>query len=379
MNRLHRYVYVQLAGPFLFFVLVFTGVIWLSQSLRVIETVVNNGQSALVFLEFTALLLPRVMTVVLPVAAFAATLYAINRLFGDSEIVVMFAAGISGLALLRPILMFTGTLLAVLLAISIYVVPQSQREMRDRISEVRGDVAAAFLREGAFITPSDGVTVFIRAIGSQGALDGVFIHDRRDPAQLATYTAERAVLLSDVGNTRLVMFDGVAQFEVDGQPETLSILRFEQLGYDLAQFASEDGGRLRKPSEMFLPELLNMTEEEAERRFRPLGEFRAEAHEAISAPLYAVALPMLAVALVLSAGFRRQGFLGRVLGAVAVAVVLRVLGLAAKSVTAGEAALWPMLYAPPLLGIALAIWLLSSRGMALRRQSATPALPEAAE
>lgn len=379
MNRLHRYVYVQLAGPFLFFVLVFTGVIWLSQSLRVIETVVNNGQSALVFLEFTALLLPRVMTVVLPVAAFAATLYAINRLFGDSEIVVMFAAGISGLALLRPILMFTGTLLAVLLAISIYVVPQSQREMRDRISEVRGDVAAAFLREGAFITPSDGVTVFIRAIGSQGALDGVFIHDRRDPAQLATYTAERAVLLSDVGNTRLVMFDGVAQFEVDGQPETLSILRFEQLGYDLAQFASEDGGRLRKPSEMFLPELLNMTEEEAERRFRPLGEFRAEAHEAISAPLYAVALPMLAVALVLSAGFRRQGFLGRVLGAVAVAVVLRVLGLAAKSVTAGEAALWPMLYAPPLLGIALAIWLLSSRGMAPRRQSATPALPEAAE
>ncbi|MEO0957693.1 MAG: LPS export ABC transporter permease LptF [Pseudomonadota bacterium] len=379
MNRLHRYVYVQLAGPFLFFVLVFTGVIWLSQSLRVIETVVNNGQSALVFLEFTALLLPRVMTVVLPVAAFAATLYAINRLFGDSEIVVMFAAGISGLALLRPILMFTGTLLAVLLAISIYVVPQSQREMRDRISEVRGDVAAAFLREGAFITPSDGVTVFIRAIGSQGALDGVFIHDRRDPAQLATYTAERAVLLSDVGNTRLVMFDGVAQFEVDGQPETLSILRFEQLGYDLAQFASEDGGRLRKPSEMFLPELLSMTKEEAERRFRPLGEFRAEAHEAISAPLYAVALPMLAVALVLSAGFRRQGFLGRVLGAVAVAVVLRVLGLAAKSVTAGEAALWPMLYAPPLLGIALAIWLLSSRGMAPRRQSATPALPEAAE
>ncbi|MEO1725177.1 MAG: LptF/LptG family permease, partial [Pseudomonadota bacterium] len=201
----------------------------------------------------------------------------------------------------------------------------------------------------------------------------------RDPAQLATYTAERAVLLSDVGNTRLVMFDGVAQFEVDGQPETLSILRFEQLGYDLAQFASEDGGRLRKPSEMFLPELLSMTEEEAERRFRPLGEFRAEAHEAISAPLYAVALPMLAVALVLSAGFRRQGFLGRVLGAVAVAVVLRVLGLAAKSVTAGEAALWPMLYAPPLLGIALAIWLLSSRGMAPRRQSATPALPEAAE
>ncbi|MEL6268092.1 MAG: LptF/LptG family permease, partial [Pseudomonadota bacterium] len=159
MSRLDRYVYRQLLGPFAFFVLVFTGIIWLSQSLRIIETVVNNGQSALVFLEFTILLLPRVMTVVLPVAAFAGTLYAINRLYGDSEVAVMFAAGRSGLALLRPVAMFALTITAVLLAVTLYVVPNAQREMRDRISEVRGDVAAAFLREGAFMTPSRGVTV----------------------------------------------------------------------------------------------------------------------------------------------------------------------------------------------------------------------------
>ncbi|MEM6943269.1 MAG: LPS export ABC transporter permease LptF [Pseudomonadota bacterium] len=377
MTRLNRYVYRQMIGPFLFFVLVFTGVIWLSQSLRVIETVVNNGQSALVFLEFTALLLPRVMTVVLPVAAFAATLYTINRLFGDSEIVVMFAAGISGHALLRPILMFTITLTLVLLAISIYVVPLSQREMRDRISEVRGDVAAAFLREGTFINPSRGVTVFIRSIGSEGALDGVFIHDTREPEQIATYTAERAVLLSDKGATRLIMFDGVAQFEVLNQPETLSLLRFDQLGYDLAQFASENGSRLHKPSEMFLPDLLRIDEEQAAKRYRPLGEFRAEAHEALSAPIYAIALPLLAVAIVLSAGFRRQGFLGRVLGAVGVAVTLRVLGLAAKSAVSGAEVLWPVMYVPPLLGIVVAIYLLSSRGMAPRRR--THALPGLAE
>ncbi|MEM6678519.1 MAG: LPS export ABC transporter permease LptF [Pseudomonadota bacterium] len=366
MRRLDRYVYGQLLGPFLFFVLVFTGVIWLSQSLRVIETVVNNGQSALVFLEFTALLLPRVLTVVLPVAAFAATLYAINRLFGESEIVVMFAAGLSGLRLLRPVLMFTVTLALVLWAISIYVVPTSQREIRDRITEVRGDVAAAFLREGAFMTPSDGVTVFVRRITGGGALDGVFIHDSRDPDQVATYTAERAVLLSEKGATRLVMFDGVAQIARLEQPDTLSLLRFEQLGYDLAQFAKETGERLRKPSEMYLPELLTIEEGDPETRFRPLGEFRAEAHEALSSPLYAIALPLLAVAVVLSAGFRRQGFLGRVLAAVGAAVLLRVLGLAAKSVVAGSAALWPSLYLPPLLGIAVAIWLLSSQGLAPR-------------
>jgi lipopolysaccharide export system permease protein len=106
MSRLDRYILRLLAGPFLFFVLVFTGVIWLSQSLRVIDMVVNNGQSAAVFLEFTALLLPTVMTVVLPLSAFAAALTAFNRMVSDSETVVLQAAGISRLALMRPIGLF---------------------------------------------------------------------------------------------------------------------------------------------------------------------------------------------------------------------------------------------------------------------------------
>ena len=107
MRRLDTYIFRQILGPFLFFVLVFTGVIWLTQSLRVIDTVVNNGQSAKVFLEFTALLLPMVLSIVLPVALFAAVLYAINRLFTDSEVVVMLAAGLSGMSLLRAVTAFS--------------------------------------------------------------------------------------------------------------------------------------------------------------------------------------------------------------------------------------------------------------------------------
>lgn len=368
MRRLSRYVYRQLVGPFLFFVLVFTGVIWLSQSLRIIDTVVNNGQSAMVFLEFTALLLPRVMTVVFPVAAFAATLYAINRLYTDSEIVVMLGAGMSGAALFRPVVLFAAGLMAVTFAITIYLVPTTQREMRDRVSEIRGDVAAAFIREGAFIRPSAGVSVYVREIGRPGELFGIFIHDSRDPAQISTYTAERAVLLRDDAGTRLVMFDGIAQIAAKEAPESLSVLRFEQFGYDLSQFTGDADTRARKPSELYLPRLLSITDAEARAIGRPIGEYRAEAHEALASPLYVLSLPMLAVAMVVSAGFRRQGFVGRIVASAAAAVGLRVAGLAGKSLTATEPALWPLMYLPPLLGIAAAIWLLSPTGMAPRRR-----------
>ncbi|MEM0922643.1 MAG: LPS export ABC transporter permease LptF [Pseudomonadota bacterium] len=366
MSRLDRYIFAQIIGPFLFFVLVFAGVIWLALSLRVIDTVVTSGQSALVFAEFIGLLAPKVLVIVLPVAAFAGTLYAINRLYADSEVVVMFASGISAPRLLWPVSLFALLVMLATAAMTTYLAPMAQRATLDRISEIRGDVAAAFLRPGTFVTPEAGVTVYMREMPRPGEMLGIFVHDARDPDGVVSYTAERAVLLENAPGPRLVMFDGVAQTAGGPEGDALSILRFEQLGYDLSQFNEGGADRVRKPSELYLPELLSIRAEDAGNR--GLGAFRAEAHEALSAPLYVLALPLLGVAIIIAGGFKRHGFGKRILVAVAAAVGLRLLGLAVKSAVSGLAALWPLMYLPPLAGIAFAVWLMaiSGRGIGQR-------------
>ncbi|MEL6477972.1 MAG: LPS export ABC transporter permease LptF [Pseudomonadota bacterium] len=363
MSRLDRYIIAQIIGPFLFFVLVFAGVIWLAMSLRVIDTVVTSGQSALLFAEFIGLLAPKVLVIVLPVAAFAGTLYAINRLYSDSEVVVMFASGVSAVRLLWPVALFALVVMLLTGALTTYLAPTAQRAMLDRITEIRGDIAAAFLRPGAFVTPEAGVTVYMREMPRPGEMLGIFVHDERDPDGIVTYTAERAVLLDNAPGPRLVMFDGVAQTTGGPEGEALSILRFEQLGYDLSRFNEGGGQRSRKPSELYLPELLSINAEDAGRR--GLGDYRAEGHEALSAPLYVLALPLLGVAIVIAGGFKRQGFGKRILVAVAAAVALRLAGLGIKSAVSGVAALWPLMYVPPVLGIVIAIWLISASGRRL--------------
>ncbi len=373
MRSLDRYIFGQILGPFLFFVLVFTGVIWLTQSLRVINTVVNNGQSAMVFLEFTALLLPMVLSIVLPVSVFAAVLYAINRLFTDSEITVMLAAGLSTTALLRAVTVFALIVTLVCYGLTLYLMPTAQREMRDRITQIRGDVAAAFIREGDFITPDKGVTVYLRETGEPGEMFGVFIQDERETDRVVTYTAERALLIRDNEGTRLVMFDGIAQSSNTGdvQPDKLSILRFEQLAYDLTRLDNTSPARFRKPSEMYLPDLLNIDEKAAQPR--GISDYRAEAHEALSAPLYVLSLPLLAVAFIISAGFSRRGFAGRIIMAAAAGLGLRLLGLAAKSTVSGNHELWPTMYVPPLAGMLIALWMLSDLNRAPRKVGDGPA------
>lgn len=371
MRRIDRYIFRLILPPFLFFVLVFTGVIWLAQSLRVIDTIVNAGQSAGVFLAFAALLLPEVLSVVLPISAFAATLYAVNRLYTDSEVVVMFASGVSGLALLRPVLVFGLGVTLVCWVLTLWASPTAERESRDRLTEIRGDVAAAFLREGTFMSPADGVTIYIRAIGRPGELTGVFVHDQREPERTVTYTSERAILLpsdrsrrqgeADAG-TRLVMLDGIAQIAGPGRATALQVLRFERFAYDLGAFEEDGEARLRKPSELYLPRLLGIDAAGADAAGRRLGEYRAEAHEALSAPLYALALPLLGAAFVVAMGFRRQGFAGRILAAVAAAVLLRLAGVAAKGMIDAAPAAAPLIYLPQLAAIAAAVVMLIGAG-----------------
>ena len=356
--QLTRYIVLEQTRPFLFFVLVFTGVIWLSQSLRVIETVVNNGQAAQTLLEFSVLLLPEVMAIVLPVAAFGASLYAINKLFSESELVAMSAAGMSRLALARPIALFGGAVTLIMALNTMLLMPLAERSFREQIATLRADIANGLLFEGRFLNPAQGLTIYVRRSDGSGAMLGVFVHDARDPEVEITYTAREALLQRDAEGPRILMFDGSAQ-RAETESDAVSVLRFESLVFDLAPFMQAAEDRTLKPSERYALELIAPTADQL--GGFDLGRFVAEGHEQLSAPLYALALPLVAVAASLAAGFTRRGYASRVGLGAAIGIGLRLLGLAAKSATTANPALWPLMYAPPLLGAAGALWSLSGR------------------
>ncbi|MGM0584799.1 MAG: LPS export ABC transporter permease LptF [Pseudomonadota bacterium] len=369
-----RYVIVQILGPFGLFSLVLLGLVWLTQSLQVIETVVSSGQSAVVFLEFAALLLPVVISMILPVAAFAATLYAVNRMFIDSEVVVLMSAGMSRLRLARPVLVFGSGVMIAMAVVTLYLMPAASRELRARMATIGADVAGALLREGEFLNPADGVTVYVRRTGGDGRMAGLFVQDDRDPESRVTYTARNAALVRTGEGPRLVMFDGAAQ-RMERASRALSVLRFDKLVYDLSPLIDRGEDRTRKASEYHAPALVAPSEEMLARR--PRGEYVAEGHEQISAPLYAVALPLIGLATLLGPGFRRRGYGRRVAAAVALAAACRLSGVAAKSAVTATAALWPLMYLAPALGGGLALLVLWRGLPRLTRPGPPPATGEA--
>lgn len=356
MRLIDRYFFRQVLAPFVFFTLVLTAVMWLAQSLRVIDLIVNNGQSASILLLFAGPLLPLVLSIVIPLSALGATIFALNRLMSDSELVVVYSAGEGRLSSLRAVLFFGVAVTVVLAIITTLLAPLGARTMRERTAEVRSDIASALIQDGRFMHPSAGLTVYIREANGPGDMRGVLVHDARDPDSAVTFNAQRGALVKAESGPRLLMFDGLAQ-RIDPKTDSLSLLKFDKIGYDLSEFVSDPADRKRKPAEYFFYDLI--WPKDPDMTARDYGRFISEGHEQLSAPLYGFAIVVVAALAMLRGSFSRRGYLGRMVIATVLGVGLRVIGLGLQNVVKGTPELWPTMYIPPIAAAIIAVWMLA--------------------
>jgi lipopolysaccharide export system permease protein len=119
MTQLTRYILRQTVTITILVAVVFTAAVWLVESLRLIDLIVNRGLSVSLFLYLAMLILPRFVDAVLPIAVFIAVLFIYNRLITDSELVVMRSAGVSQMALARPAIAAAAVAAVVLAGMSV--------------------------------------------------------------------------------------------------------------------------------------------------------------------------------------------------------------------------------------------------------------------
>jgi len=348
MPRLSLYVLRQLVGPVLLFAFILISVVWLSQSLRLLDLVINRGQSAPVFVYLTLLIIPSLMIIILPIAFFGGTLYGLHKLNADSELVVMSASGYSRWQLALPVLALSGIVVVLTYFCTLYLSPETQRLMKDKVLDIRADIGAAMLSEGEFNTPADGLTVFIRELSSDGHIRGILVHDGRDQKHPITYLAESGMLAQTPGGARLIMKDGT--IEQSGQAGAqLSVLRFKRYVFDLDQFSGQAQEPERETSERFLPELFWPQFKKVPAQ-RVLKIYLAEGHNRLAAPLYPFAFAFIALAAVTRGRRGRGAYALRLTGASMAAGILRILGYGAQGVVARDPSFAILLYLIPILG-----------------------------
>lgn len=349
MNSYTRYVLRQLFAGMLLVTAALTAIIWLSQSLRFVEMIVNRGLSAGAFIYMTMLLLPNFLTVILPIALFTVIVFTYSKMVTDRELVVMRAAGVGQFGLAKPALIMTFLVLVFGYVLNLYLLPESYRSFRVLQWEIRNTYSHVLLKEGAFNPISDEVTAYIRERSPDGQLLGILVHDARNEAAPVTLMAERGALVESGSGPRVVMYNGNRQSV--GESGKLSILYFDRYVFEVPTASETFAERYREPRERSMSELLNLDNAIGidENDF---GKYKVELHKRFVTPLLGVGFAMIGLASLLYGPITRRSQTLRVVTAVSIMITLQGSIIGLENIVAKNLSLIPVLYVVALAPIA---------------------------
>ena len=352
MRLIDRYLLRQMLGPTLLATGALTAVALLSQSLAGLDLIVNQRQSAAVFLKITLLYMPQLINMILPIAVFVSALVAFNRLHTEQEIVVCFAGGMSRWRVISPAMRLACTIALFALLMNLFVQPAAFRALREELFAVRTDLASTLVREGEFTEPSPGLTVYTQSVDGAGQMHNMFIHQAKGATTSTTYTAEQGRLARRQGRPVLIMRNGSMQeFSEKG---VLNYLTFDEYVFDLAPMT--DSSELvhfkpsdRFPHELFFPDLTQNWEQ------RNRKSLLAEGHSRLATPLYNVAFMAMALAAIIGGGFSRLGYGRRIAMMAGLATLTRVIGFVVQAACDDNVWLNVLQYAVPLAALGLSL------------------------
>jgi lipopolysaccharide export system permease protein len=282
------------------------------------------------------------MLVIAPIAIVIAICYALTKLNGDSELVVMNAAGISPRRAFRPVFA-SCVMVAIFVAyISAFLAPWLQRKMALEIAKVRTDVVSNIVRPGAFTSVDRGLIFHIRERRGENQFQGVFIDDTRTSEERVTIVAEYGQIVQRGDSAFLVMRDGNVQRRRSKERDP-TIVVFDQYAFDLTRLAPAPqvivGLR-----EKYVWELAFPAADDPVLRLSP-SQFRVEFHERLFAPLYPLAFGVIAFAILGFPRTTRQSRAVSMFAVIAAVAALRLGGFAGTAIAATTPAVLAVVYA----------------------------------
>jgi len=294
MSAIDRYIVRTTLLAFLLVLVSLTSVIWITQALRGIDLMTGQGQSILVFLGVTGLAIPLLAMIIAPIALLIAVMHTLNRLATDSEIIVMNAAGLSPNRFLRPFLIATCVVSLLVAFLSIYLAPECLRALRRWQTEIGADVLTNILRPGEF-QKLGPLTIRIQGRQPGGLLVGIFIDDQRNPAERINILADRGTVQKNERGSYLILQDGNLQRFETGKRDP-ALVAFNSYAFDLSQFSNIVQTVTYGPRERKIGDLISPPPDDPIFKKVP-GEFRAELHDRIFAPIYPFVFVLMAFAI----------------------------------------------------------------------------------
>jgi lipopolysaccharide export system permease protein len=378
MSRIDRYIFWQLLGVFGFFAVVLVAIYWIDRAVGLLDNLLGDGHSVGIFVQMSLLTIPGVIELIAPMAAFGAAAFVANKLSSESELVVLQATGFSFFRLSRPAFFFGIAVALMTATVTNFLIPAAATQLRELNYEISRNSTGKFLKEGQFLRPSADIVLYIREISETGELLGLFVADTRDPSVEQIYTSQRAFVINDAGDPKLLMLDGLLQRKSVSE-DIISVSRFSDFTFSLLSFVNDSQNESRGIKEIQTFDLLRASDSVVRETGANRAALQFSGHFRLTWPVSSGFTAMIGFSSLLLGGFTRLGLWRQMAFAVVMLVALYMVHIFTLSRGPQSEGGWILAYATPLFGAAATFAIIWAAGRPRRIKPLGNSIPTVAK
>ena len=154
----------------IFFALILSSItliVWIIQAVNFLDFVVEDGHGIIVYLQYTFLNLPKIITKLMPIIFFVSIFYMINKYEDNNELKIFWLSGVHKNSFIKKIIWYSLFFSFFLAILNLIIVPSSQNKARTYIQKSNIDFGAAYANTAKRLEPPSQRRLLRKSIHSE--------------------------------------------------------------------------------------------------------------------------------------------------------------------------------------------------------------------
>ena len=193
-----------------FFITLFSAsiIIWVFQAVNYLDIMIEDGRDYLVYLNYSLLNFPKILSRVLPFIFFFSFFYVITKYELNNELMIFWNFGINKFQFINFFFKFSILLSLIQLMLVAVIVPKSQDTARSFLRTSSINILDSFIKEKKFNDTIKGITIYSETKNEDGTLSNIYLKKESNKKNFQITYAKNGNLIKKNNSQVLELRDG---------------------------------------------------------------------------------------------------------------------------------------------------------------------------
>ena len=183
-------------------------IIWIFQAVNFLDIIVEDGRDYMVYINYSLLNFPKIMSKIIPFAVFFSFYYVLNRYETNNELMIFWNFGVEKNQLANFLVLFSILVTLIQLIITIFIVPETQNISRSLIRTSNVDFLDSFVKPRKFNDNINGLTIYAEEKLDNGTLKNLYLKKNEKDQNFQITIAKKGEFKILKNSQLLILYNG---------------------------------------------------------------------------------------------------------------------------------------------------------------------------